>query len=96
MKRILLFFAAAFAVLGVHAQDQERKGDLKVMTYNIRYATMKDGPNAWIYRKDASIAMIKDQQPDVIAMQEVLFKQKKYFDIMLFEFTNLLRNCTID
>ena len=85
MKRILLFFAAAFAVLGVHAQDQERKGDLKVMTYNIRYATMKDGPNAWIYRKDASIAMIKDQQPDVIAMQEVLFKQKKYFDIMLFE-----------
>ena len=46
--------------------------DLKVMTYNIRYATSKDGPNAWNNRKEASVAMIADQQPDVFAMQEVL------------------------
>ena len=76
---------AAFAVVGAQAQEQERKGDLKVMTYNIRFATMKDGPNAWIYRKDASVAMINEQKPDVFAMQEVLFKQKKYLDVMLFE-----------
>ena len=51
---------------------QENKHDLKVMTYNIRYATTKDGPNAWSHRKEASVAMIADQQPDVFAMQEVL------------------------
>lgn len=84
MKRILLILAASCASFSIQAQEQENKADLKVMTYNIRYATMKDGPNAWIYRKDASIEMLMDQKPDVVAMQEVLFKQKKFFDIKCF------------
>lgn len=67
------------------AQEQKEAPELKVMTYNIRMATMKDGPNAWIYRRDASIEMINDQKPDVIAMQEVMFRQKKFFDIMCYE-----------
>ena len=95
MKRILILFIAAFAVVGAQAQEEaqvqeqaqekERQGDLKVMTYNIRFATLKDGKNAWVHRKEASIAMINDQKPDVFAMQEVLFGQKAYFDVMLLE-----------
>ena len=83
-----MLFMAAFAVVGLQAQEQdqvqepvqeqkqERLGDLKVMTYNIRYANLKDKQNAWINRKEASIAMINEQMPDVFAMQEVLFRQK--------------------
>jgi len=85
MKRFLFFAMAFFMALPGYAQEQTAAPDLKVMTYNIRMATMKDGPNAWIYRKEASIEMINDQKPDVFAMQEVLFRQKKYFDVMCYE-----------
>ncbi|MBQ7811394.1 MAG: endonuclease/exonuclease/phosphatase family protein [Bacteroidales bacterium] len=85
MKRILFFIMAAVTAIPGFAQEQEKGADLKVMTYNIRMATLKDGPNAWIYRREASIEMIKDQKPDVFAMQEVMFRQKKYFDVMCYE-----------
>lgn len=81
MKRILFVILAGFAAVGSHAQEQESDADLKVMTYNIRMATLKDGPNAWIYRRDASVAMIADQKPDVFAMQEVMFRQKAFMDL---------------
>ena len=76
MKRVTIIFLAVLVAFPMNMLAQ----DLKVMTYNIRYATSKDGPNAWNNRKEASVAMIADQQPDVFAMQEVLGKQKKYMD----------------
>lgn len=76
MKRIAFFILAVLTAFPMSVEAQ----DLKVMTYNIRFATSKDGPNAWNRRKEASLAMIADQQPDVFAMQEVLGKQKKYID----------------
>lgn len=76
MKRLTFVILAVLAAFPLNIMAQ----DLKVMTYNIRYATTKDGPNAWNHRKEASVAMIADQQPDVFAMQEVLGKQKKYMD----------------
>ena len=93
MKRTILLFIAILVTVGSFAQEssqeqtpqKERKGDIKVMTYNIRYATLKDKENAWVNRKEASIEMINDQMPDVFAMQEVLFRQKAYFDVMLLE-----------
>lgn len=93
MKRTFLLFIAILVTVGSFAQEssqeqtpqKERKGDIKVMTYNIRYATLKDKENAWVNRKEASIEMINDQMPDVFAMQEVLFRQKAYFDVMLLE-----------
>lgn len=81
MKKILFLFLAGFAALGADAQEQESNADLKVMTYNIRMATLKDGPNAWIYRRDASVEMVADQKPDVFAMQEVMFRQKAFMDL---------------
>lgn len=80
MKRFVFSLFAVMTVASGILNAQEKKHDLKVMTYNIRYATTKDGPNAWNHRKEASVAMIADQQPDVFAMQEVLSKQKKYMD----------------
>ena len=76
MKRLTFVILAVISAFSMDIVAQ----DLKVMTYNIRYATTKDGPNAWNHRKEASVAMIADQQPDVFAMQEVLGKQKKYMD----------------
>ena len=49
--------------------------ELKVMTYNIRYATAPDGPNAWPNRRQALLDLIKKHDPDVLGVQEALASQ---------------------
>lgn len=51
------------------------KPELKVMTFNLRYANEADGDNAWPKRKDALIALIKKHDPDVLGIQEGLVGQ---------------------
>lgn len=58
------------------AQSQE----LKVMSYNIRLSTDKDGTNAWRYRCPATLEMIKDQKPDVFGVQEALPEQVRFLE----------------
>jgi endonuclease/exonuclease/phosphatase family metal-dependent hydrolase len=58
------------------AQSQE----LKVMSYNIRLSTDKDGTNAWKYRCPATLEMIKDQNPDVFGVQEALPEQVSFLE----------------
>ncbi len=48
---------------------------LKVMTYNIRYATENDGVNAWSKRKDRVYRLLKKYNPDIIGVQEALLHQ---------------------
>lgn len=56
----------------VHATAQE---PLTVMSFNIRYGTANDGPNRWELRRDQLFALIKNQDPDVIGLQEALHFQ---------------------
>lgn len=51
---------------------------LRVMTYNIRYATPKDGEHAWEHRKERVAGVIRDFAPDVFGLQEVLDEQTVY------------------
>lgn len=48
---------------------------VRVMTYNIRYNTAADGPNAWPNRSATVIALLKAHQPDVLGVQEALHGQ---------------------
>jgi endonuclease/exonuclease/phosphatase family metal-dependent hydrolase len=52
-------------------------GPLSVMSFNIRYATDSDGDNAWPHRRDQVVKLIKERQPEILAMQEVLCSQAK-------------------
>ena len=45
---------------------------LTVMTFNIRYGTANDGDNHWLKRREQLFALLRDQQPDVIGLQEAL------------------------
>ena len=45
---------------------------LKVMSFNIRYGAAKDGINNWENRKDLVLDAIKDSDPDLLGLQEVL------------------------
>lgn len=69
----LLLAAAACALPSqqesLHASAQPA---LKVMTFNIRYGTAKDGEFAWDARRDLVMDVIRREQPDVLAIQEGL------------------------
>jgi endonuclease/exonuclease/phosphatase family metal-dependent hydrolase len=52
-----------------------QKGDLKVMSFNVRTAHAKDGANAWGKRKDLFFKTIGDYGPDLIGFQEVVEEQ---------------------
>lgn len=63
---LLMFFS--FSVSGQ---------SLKVMTYNIRYATEQDGINAWSKRQDKVFELLKREDPAIIGLQEALQSQIK-------------------
>jgi endonuclease/exonuclease/phosphatase family metal-dependent hydrolase len=66
--------AAAMIALAVpvHATAPE---PLTVMSFNIRYGTADDGPDRWELRREQMFALLKDQGPDVIGLQEALHFQ---------------------
>jgi endonuclease/exonuclease/phosphatase family metal-dependent hydrolase len=67
-----LFVLALIAVAPAAAQERT---PLTVMTFNIRYGTANDGENRWALRKDFLIDVIKEQNADVVGLQEALASQ---------------------
>lgn len=54
---------------------------LKVMSFNVRYENTGDtGDRSWNKRRAAVLAMLADQQPDIMGVQETLLSQKTYLD----------------
>jgi len=45
--------------------------DLHAVTYNIRYGSAKDGPDAWHIRRPHVITLLNELDPDLILLQEV-------------------------
>lgn len=71
---------AALALAGfARAQTPAAPGlSLRVMTFNIRYGTAKDGDNHWDRRKDFLVDVIRQEAPDVLGLQEALHSQIAY------------------
>jgi endonuclease/exonuclease/phosphatase family metal-dependent hydrolase len=53
-------------------------GDVRVMSFNIRYGTAKDGEDHWDKRRDFLVETIKKYDPDLLGMQEVLAEQADF------------------
>lgn len=53
-------------------------GDIRVMSFNIRYGTAKDGENHWDRRKEFLVETIREFDPDLLGTQETLGFQKDY------------------
>ena len=52
-----------------HAADPSGP-TLRVMSFNIRFGSAKDGENAWEHRRDFVIDTIKKFEPDLLGTQE--------------------------
>lgn len=70
---------AGLLICGLAAAGAAAQGDLKVMTYNVRYALAPDGDNAWPHRKEIAASVIAQYKPDVVGLQECLEMQATYF-----------------
>lgn len=75
MKLLLLLLLAATAF----AQD------VRVLTFNIRYSTIADGRDAWIFRREAVANLIADNA-DIAGLQEVKPGQREWLAGRLPEF----------
>lgn len=70
MQKITLVLLAVAVLFPLQAAENDESNELKVMSYNIRMGTAKDGTNSWQYRCPATIEMLKDQKPDIFGVQE--------------------------
>jgi endonuclease/exonuclease/phosphatase family metal-dependent hydrolase len=46
--------------------------DLSVLSFNIRYGTADDGENSWQHRREFVFDVIRDQEADIVGLQEAL------------------------
>ncbi|MBS1856969.1 MAG: endonuclease/exonuclease/phosphatase family protein [Acidobacteria bacterium] len=53
-------------------------GQLRVMTFNVRYPAASDGPNRWEARRDILVASVKAENPDLFGTQELFYEQGQY------------------
>jgi endonuclease/exonuclease/phosphatase family metal-dependent hydrolase len=51
---------------------------LRVMTFNIRYGTAKDGPDHWDKRRELLADTVRKFDPDLLGTQETLLEQAEY------------------
>src|SRR5688572_29293295 len=51
---------------------QSAREPLTVMSFNIRYGTAKDGDNEWRHRRTALFDVVREQDADLIGLQEAL------------------------
>lgn len=51
---------------------------IRVMSFNIRYGTARDGENSWTKRRDFLVDTIRQFDPDLLGTQETLADQKDF------------------
>ncbi len=75
MRNLIKF---AFAFFFAAAASPLTASDIKVMSYNVRFGTAKDGENHWDKRKDFLAETIKAFAPDLLGTQETLGFQRDF------------------
>jgi endonuclease/exonuclease/phosphatase family metal-dependent hydrolase len=80
MPSLLRWIAALIAIVGsvVNVAGVAGQTPLRVMTFNIRYASAPDGENSWNKRKDLLLSVVRKFEPDLLGTQEVLATQADF------------------
>jgi endonuclease/exonuclease/phosphatase family metal-dependent hydrolase len=68
----------AVLVLPAGRSAAAEKALLRVMTFNLRYATAADGANSWKHRKEILLETIRQFGPHLLGTQEMLALQGDY------------------
>lgn len=87
MKKFYLIPAIFLLVFLPGCKKRTNVNILKVMTFNIRYDNPEDSLNAWPERASFVCRFLKEEEPDLIGMQEVLAHQYEYLDSVMTDYT---------
>lgn len=71
------------APISAHSAGRTTATPLRVMTFNIRYDTPNDGPNAWPHRRDWVASLIRFHEADALGVQEALVHMLRELDARL-------------
>jgi endonuclease/exonuclease/phosphatase family metal-dependent hydrolase len=77
-RLLLAALVIVFATPVLIAADPGTAGEIKVMSYNVRYGTANDGENHWDKRKEFMAETIKAFAPDLLGTQETLGFQRDF------------------
>ncbi|UCG88902.1 MAG: endonuclease/exonuclease/phosphatase family protein [Gemmatimonadota bacterium] len=69
---VLASFSLAAAAVSCTAAPLDADLELRVMTFNIRYGTARDGDNSWPHRSRLVLDVINGYAPDILGTQEAL------------------------
>ena len=78
MKKITLKLFIVLSVLLILTQCRPASNELKVVSFNIRMGVADDGENSWVFRREASAAMVNEIRPDIMGLQEAFDFQAEF------------------
>lgn len=82
------WFVFLMVALGSFAIAAAAESDVRVLSYNVRYGTAKDGANHWDKRREWLADTIRGLKPDLLGTQETLGFQRDYLAEQLPEFAH--------
>jgi len=74
VKAVWFLIFCAVAACGAEGRGLE----VKAMTFNVRYATAKDGADRWKFRREMVVDEIRKAKPDLVGLQEERKPQADY------------------
>ena len=83
-KQLLLILYALFLFLNSCTDYKEK---INIMTYNVRLNTDADGINKWDNRKEGIVSLIKEEDVDILGIQEGLPSQIEYLSKQLDDYS---------
>jgi endonuclease/exonuclease/phosphatase family metal-dependent hydrolase len=89
MKKIvsLVLFIVSLCFAG--CSHGSEKDAIKALTFNIRYDNPEDGINAWTNRISLINNFISEVKPDIMGLQEVLWRQYEVLDTLLKDYKSV-------
>ncbi|MGA9754762.1 MAG: endonuclease/exonuclease/phosphatase family protein [Desulfobaccales bacterium] len=69
---------------------------MRLMTFNLRFATPIDGPNEWEFRKELVVEIIHNHRPDLLGTQEGTVPQLGYLEEHLAGYLPLTAHRQVD
>lgn len=78
VRSIVALFLVGLASFGIASAEEPAQGDLRVMSFNIRFGTARDGENHWDKRKEKVVETIRAFSPDLLGTQECIGFQRDY------------------
>jgi endonuclease/exonuclease/phosphatase family metal-dependent hydrolase len=89
MKNLYNFLIVIFLLFINGCSHKSGENNIKVMTLNIRYDNPADSIYAWPKRATQVFNFIKNEKPDIVGMQEVLWHQYKALDSVFIDYSSV-------